>query len=882
MVEIHLVAHTHWDREWYHPAGRFRQRLVSLVDELIDDPPRAGESFLLDGQGIVLEDYLAVRPERGAELAALLRAGRLEAGPWYVLADELIPSGEALVRNLLAGRRTLRALRADPPPVLYCPDSFGHPAALPAIAAGFGLPLVMLWRGYGGARWPAGDSARWCAPDGSCVDLWHFPPDGYEAGSSLPPDRADAATRWAALRDALAARATRGVTLLPNGADHHARQQRLDEAIAALDSAIADEATLIRSSLRGFAEALQARRVALPEVRGELRDSYGYTWTLQGTFATRAAQKRANAHAERLLVREAEPWSAIARLHGGPSRRALVHAAWKALLACHPHDTLCGCSVDEVARAMDARLEDAITQGRGIVEDAVFDLAGYDRVTARSAAQQPLPTLVIVNAAARDRAGVGVVEWKHHLARVPVGPASAGKVAEGPFDLDPAEAAVPAHAQLLDVAEAVELSESPRHYPAAAWMRTRRVAMWIPDRGGLTVTRLDPLREAAELPGEVPPAVARDGSLDNGFVHLEISDQGRVGLHHRASGAIIEELVGFEDRVDVGDLYTPAIRGNAARRAFSGTRVVHRGPLHAALEASWTLDTGDAPTVLTVQFSLNAGADRVALEIRGANAARDHRLRLLVHTGAPGAEHWADAAFGPVRRRNDPVEVEPSGGERPLPTHPLHRSLSRFGTSHGVTLCSDGLAEYEAMPDGTVAVTLLRAVGELSRGNLPERPGHAGWPRTTPGAQAPGPFAARFAVVVHEGERSDALVARIERETEDFLLPLRGTTLFHPGREQPRSHGAQLRGEGLALGAIKESDDGTSLVLRCVNLLDRAVEGAWELGVAPGTACLARLDETPLEPLAVQGSTIQFVAGPRAIVTILVPFADASAPPRSS
>src|SRR5205823_15043449 len=85
LLTLLVVPHTHWDREWYHTAAQFRQRLVPLIDELIGDPPPPGESFLLDGQAIVLEDYLAVRPDRAAELAALLRNGRLEAGPWYVL-----------------------------------------------------------------------------------------------------------------------------------------------------------------------------------------------------------------------------------------------------------------------------------------------------------------------------------------------------------------------------------------------------------------------------------------------------------------------------------------------------------------------------------------------------------------------------------------------------------------------------------------------------------------------------------------------------------------------------------------------------------------------------------------------------------------------------
>jgi len=110
-LTVHVVSHTHWDREWYEPAGRFRQRLVALIDEILDDPPLRGDSFLLDGQAIVLADYLAVRPERRAELAALLQRGAIEAGPWYVLADELIPSGEAMVRNLLAVVRCCRRCR---------------------------------------------------------------------------------------------------------------------------------------------------------------------------------------------------------------------------------------------------------------------------------------------------------------------------------------------------------------------------------------------------------------------------------------------------------------------------------------------------------------------------------------------------------------------------------------------------------------------------------------------------------------------------------------------------------------------------------------------------------------------------------------------------
>lgn len=111
-----MVSHTHWDREWYHTAARFRQRLVALLDAVLERH-HPEESFLLDGQAITLLDYLAVRPEREAALRARLQSGALEAGPWFVLADNLIPSGEAILRNLEAGRRVLRRFGATTPPV---------------------------------------------------------------------------------------------------------------------------------------------------------------------------------------------------------------------------------------------------------------------------------------------------------------------------------------------------------------------------------------------------------------------------------------------------------------------------------------------------------------------------------------------------------------------------------------------------------------------------------------------------------------------------------------------------------------------------------------------------------------------------------------------
>jgi len=92
-----VVPHTHWDREWYLPFEFFRLRLGSVVDGVLDTLERdpSFTSFTLDGQAIVLEDYLEVRPEHAGRLQALLEAGRLEVGPSYVLPDEILVGGES-------------------------------------------------------------------------------------------------------------------------------------------------------------------------------------------------------------------------------------------------------------------------------------------------------------------------------------------------------------------------------------------------------------------------------------------------------------------------------------------------------------------------------------------------------------------------------------------------------------------------------------------------------------------------------------------------------------------------------------------------------------------------------------------------------------------
>src|SRR6185295_6749066 len=183
-----VVAHTHWDREWYERFEGYRARLVPMVSKLLDllERDMAFRSFTFDGHTIWAEDYLEKRPDDRSRIEALVRSDRLLIGPWYVLADNLLVSGESLLRNFQEGLRVSgsfgRAMRVG-----YVADPFGHPAQTPQILRGFGYSSYVFSRGVGDEGERVGAEFRWQAPSGDRVLATHLV-DHYSGGLQLVGD----------------------------------------------------------------------------------------------------------------------------------------------------------------------------------------------------------------------------------------------------------------------------------------------------------------------------------------------------------------------------------------------------------------------------------------------------------------------------------------------------------------------------------------------------------------------------------------------------------------------------------------------------------------------------------------------------------------------
>ena len=268
-TRLTLVPHTHWDREWYLPFEAFRERLVPVLDEVLDLLDRGYPHFHLDGQTALVDDYLEVRPEREPQLRRHAAAGRISLGPWLALVDEFLVSGETIVRDLELGLSRARELGAPGTPVGYLPDQFGHIGQMPQLLRAAGIETAVVWRGV-----PTSvdrSAFRWEAPDGSAV-LAEYLPFGYSLGMWLREADESRALARSLQRIAgwLEPFAARDRLLIPAGSDHAPPDATLPDRLAEACQLTPSLDARIGSLAEHLAQPVQGE---LPVWRGELRSA---------------------------------------------------------------------------------------------------------------------------------------------------------------------------------------------------------------------------------------------------------------------------------------------------------------------------------------------------------------------------------------------------------------------------------------------------------------------------------------------------------------------------------------------------------------------------------------------------------------------------------
>ncbi|MDE1675318.1 alpha-mannosidase [Nocardia gipuzkoensis] len=874
-----VVPHTHWDREWYAPFETMRFHLIRFLDELIETMENDPDLpvFLLDGQSVIIEDYLEIRRSQRDRVMALVAQGRLRLGPFYVQPDEFHVSGEAIVRNLLVGCEVAesfgRVMREG-----YLPDTFGHVHQLPQILRGFDIVTFYAMRGFGLDIEEAGSEFFWQAPDGSRVfTTWLS--ESYSNAAVLSPDaktmslhhgtlvRYDSLTE---LLDRLAQHSRTGVLLLLNGGDHLRVQADAPTAVAALNAE-----SDIKLQLGGLEEYHELTLARPPQimVEGELRSGRRHD-VFDGIGSTRTPLKGVNEQIESLLCGVAERLDALAMGVDGRTSHDSLRFAWGELLKNHAHDSICGCSVDEVHRDMIYRYQNVERIAEAVTRDAL-ERIGY-AVTPPLDPEQV--AIIVVNPSAHARTDVVAVDVVPDL-NTPLGERRFGWTQGAGVDwsaytlLDANERSVPFR---VSPAEQIVVADTLNRRKEVHQHHITFVATDVPPLTSATY-RLVPTRDTShDSAARHEPRVERtDTGLRNSHLDVSVDAAGTVSITHRDTGRTFTGLLELVDNGDAGDEYGfGPLPDDELISSTTGTWNVIASDSHDTLIASGTMDlpirllpdrrTRSAETVqisIIMKLRLNAHSDRLDVAVLVDNAAEDHRLRMRFPTGTGNAQSCAESAFGVMHRDGSLTEARQGWRDAPTGVSALRRFVTTHDGTAGIQVLTEGLHEYSCTEDGALHVTLLRSVGWLARLDHPLRQHKIGPALPTPEAQCLGWQTFRLGVRPY---LSGEPLGRLYQAAEEFSVPLVGCAIQGARHTEGGTTigpagllGLSVSPADVVLSAVKVAEDGNGIIVRVFNSSSDNVIAQLQFGIDLKDVTVCNLEERARQtPTPIQGRAL--------------------------
>ena len=888
----HYISGTHWDREWYRPFQEYRVLLVEVVDSLLDLMESNGDFkyFHFDGQTCMLDDYVSVRPENRDRLSELIVSGRILIGPWYTMPDLFGPGEEALVRNLLVGRRVARAWGVEPMKVAYTCDMFGHPSQMAQIYRGFDMGHCVLGRGTNEHTTPA--FFTWSAPDGSTVFTFKLQDRfGYGAFFSARANKDKHETICDSVTELVRheMKRTNGRSLcLMDAQDHAMPAADVGKYLSMLLEACPG-LSVLHSTLPAFFAEAESTAHDLPVRVGELREpskttGSPYLYLIPNCSSARVKMKLANDAAQDMLGLWAEPWLTVANIEGAGLAEGLLAEAWDKLLLCHAHDSICGCSIDQVHRDVINRLEGVEVLSRQLRHKS---FAGLTAGCADLAKEDHEFTVTVANGAPWTRKEVVT------------------------FDVDlpcdyPTSFCDGFTGQRIKSFRLYDMEGREVAYQRLAYEpgRIERTHVAVP--ATCNEGKFDRYTVAAEL--ELPAMgftsllvkgsrtpVRRMGSLRtapsgaaNEYLAIEVAGNGTLTIEDKASGEVYRDLLIFEDSEETGDgwFHVRSVNGEAVLSTSAGAQVsvVHDGPDLVTFRVEVVLRIprahdwhgqrrSDERTDLRIVslVTLRRGSRMVEVVTEVDNRAEDHQLRMLLPTDVAAEDYVAHHPFDFVSRQIALDGDTADWQEAELSEKPFLDMQAVGDGSRGLAFLSAGGMHEGGVADDerrTMQVTLMRCFRYTV--------GTAGEPE----GQEPGKRVFRYGLMPFSGqlEPVGALRAVQAMKTGVMTRQTGASKSGYPamgGERAPRRSFVELADGNLVLSAVKPREAGGEMVLRLWNPTAeprrervkfwRDVAGARYLKLSEDGA-----DDA--QAVLVADSEIVVAAPPRKIVTVEVTF----------
>ena len=832
---LHIIPHAHWDREWYMPFEKHRLYLVELFDTLIDLMEKNDKYtyYHMDGQFIVIEDYLEIRPQMRDRLLALIQQGRIRVGPWYILQDEYLTGGESNVRNMLYGMRLCRDFGIEPERIGYFPDAFGNVAQAPQILRGFGLEYAVFGRGINDvlsnnltvkANGILNSELIWESPDGSRV-VAVLMANWYHNANELPTEENALRERMNTIVSDASRFALTDHLLGMNGTDHQPVQVTLTDALD-MAARVCPDVTTVQSNFADYMAAIAPYADRFPIVRGEINGQLSRgACPLICTASAHIDIKKDNYLTEHLLARVTEPVSLLAGFCGATYPRDQLLYAWKTLMQNHPHDSICACSCDEVYDEMKVRFAKAMAVGEGLRDRALSSISG---------------------------------ELEHLGERVAVLSLDPGhRTDEVTFiaDFYPSE----------NVSGLTLLDDKGNEVPITYTVARNVFTYTLPDDRFRDVKFLDRFTVHAYVESDgvgcrfftlkkqastlACPVAHDECGMENEHLAVRFADDGTFALTDKHTGETFNAIGMMEDSGDVGNLYNYVQpEGDVTVYAKANRAVcVETTPYSVTFRTTHTF--ADDLSV-DAFYTLAKDARHLSIRCDVHNARENHRLRMLFPTLIDTDTVLAEGQFDVTPRSIQPSEV----WENPCNAQRMQAFVAMESETRSLAVATRGINEYEALRDGknTIALTVLRAIGEIGDwGDFP-----------TPKGQKIGSYTQEFAVVPYNAANKGAGY----NEAYAFAYPSTVAVTALDAHDKIPENLLRVTEPMLRISALKASEDRNSAVVRFFYVGDE--EKTVEIETSYTEAYLTNMAEERTAPLTVKDGKFLLSVKPKQIITV--------------
>ena len=884
--KIHVVPHSHWDREWYFTTSRSKVYLMKdlgdVLDTLESDPEF--KYFMVDAQGSLLDDYIKWRPQDKERITKLVKMGKLVIGPWYTQTDQLVISGESIVRNMYYGMKRCESF-GKYMNVGYVPDSFGQSGNMPQIYREFGIEDTLFWRGVSDDMVEHTDF-NWKGDDGSVVFTTQIP-FGYYIGGKIPEDPKENDEFWEkeCLEKAGGRSATRHI-YFPNGFDQAPIRTNLPQLIKERNEKDPENEYVI-SCIEDYIKDVKSEKPELEEVQGELVIAK-HMRIHKSIFSSRSDLKVMNTQIQNYVTNVMEPLLTISYNLGNEYPHEAVAEIWKLLFENAAHDSIGSCISDTANEDVYVRYKQARDIAINLVEL-------HSRLIATNVKNSADMTFTLINTLPQKREDTVIVKTY-----VP-----GGKFAIVDEKGNNVDYTIIQSRDLTDyvLSQIITIDPSRKFYiPDHVFEVTMAIK-------ANDVPALGYVQYSVDTEKDSHKEMEEKSVLENEYYTIEVEKDGSLTIVDKENNVTYKNQGILVENGDDGDSfnYSPPrkdleVFSNESESSvkISGSDVYSQAVIHFDMVVPENLEEraeGKVSVTMPVDMTvaLRKGSKVIDFNVKVDNKGLSHRLCVVFDSQIVSAFNYADQQFGLIKRPNyyekemklymesmnnrsekktgiqelaNWANDQSTWQEPPISIEPTQSYISLTDGKTGVAVIPQGVREYEVLDDSKIRLTLFRTYGFMGKENLIYRPGRASGERIieTPAAQLLKQMEFNFGFTTYAGDINDADIDTLAKqydtnmEVYTYAEFLNGRLIFSQREIEGKNdivHSLFETEGNLVVSAIKKAEEDDGYIIRLYNGKDhRNLDDKIKFNFDVKEAYYTNLREEKTEAIKVENNTI--------------------------